>query len=159
MRNSPYLSDDEYKILHDFYDIQCEPTGLQRGGVPLMRVKRINRPKPRTYNIFNFTAGAGMADETQHQYSGAHNGGSTLGGTVGMPKSLSSLQIFYPQYQPSSPFKQDYLMARTLANPNKWFDRFYQSTRNLNQTISKLHKQHSRKLRSYSVSSLSSGGG
>lgn len=63
------MSDDEFKILHDFYDIHCEPTGLQRGGVPLMRVKRINRPKQKGYNIFNF------ADDSN----------------AGIPKALSSL--------------------------------------------------------------------
>ena len=45
MKYSPYMSEDEYKILQDFYDIQVEPTGMNRGGVPLMRVKRINKPK------------------------------------------------------------------------------------------------------------------
>jgi hypothetical protein len=71
------MSDAEYKILHDFYDIQCEPTGVQRGGVPLMRVKRINRPKNKNFNLFNFPGG----DDPQN---------------VTLPKALSSLQIFYP---------------------------------------------------------------
>lgn len=81
MRPSPYMSDAEFKILHDFYDIQCEPTGLHRGGVPLMRVKRINRPLnntgmaaaaggKRTYNIFNFA----------EELGGAAVGNSTVGG-------------------------------------------------------------------------------
>jgi len=68
------MSDDEYKILQNFYDIQCEPTGLQRGGVPLMRVKRVNRPNKRTFNVFNFI------DDT----------------SIPLPKALSSLQILYP---------------------------------------------------------------
>ena len=94
IRPSPYMSDDEFKILHDFYDIQCEPTGLHRGGVPLMRVKRINRPRAnngnqRTYNIFNF------ADEA----NGVTNGSglaTTATTNNGTNKALSSLQIFYP---------------------------------------------------------------
>jgi hypothetical protein len=98
--------------LHDFYDIQCEPTGLHRGGVPLMRVKRINRPKgmgggpfapgqstlggaaARTYNIFNFNDEA-QGSQTQNNtvVGGASGGGQ---GTVGLNKAISSLQIFYP---------------------------------------------------------------
>ena len=137
-----------------------------------MRVKRINRPKgmgggpfapgqstlggaaARTYNIFNFNDEA-QGSQTQNNtvVGGATGGGQ---GTEGLNKAVSSLQIFYPQYQPTSPFKQEYLLSRTLATPSKWFDRFYQSTRNLNQTIQNLHKQHTRKLRSYSVTSLSS---
>lgn len=49
------MSDDEFKILHDFYDITCEPTGMQRNGMPLMKVKRIHRPRPKNFNMFNFT--------------------------------------------------------------------------------------------------------
>ena len=99
------MSDDEFKILHDFYDIQCEPTGMHRGGVPLMRVRRINKPgKQRNFNIFNFTE------------DGA--------GGVNLPKALSSLQIFYPQYQPVSQAHQD-ILSKTLNTPSKWFDRFY----------------------------------
>ena len=74
MRASPYMSDDEFKILHNFYDIHCEPTGMQRGGLPLMKVKRIHRPKNR--NFFNYN------EETN----------------VSLPKALSSLQIFYPHF-------------------------------------------------------------
>ena len=132
IKHSPYLSDDEYKILQNYYDIQCEPTGMHRKGVPLMKVKRVNKPKNRTFNIFNFP------DDPS--------------ANVSLPKALTSLQIFYPQFQPSN---ADYL-ARTLASPSKWFDRFNQSTRNLNQTITNLHQQHSRKLRSYSISNLTS---
>jgi hypothetical protein len=52
------MSDDEYKILHDYYDITCEPTGMNRGGVPLMKVKRIQKPKNRNFNICNFSEDA-----------------------------------------------------------------------------------------------------
>ena len=129
------MSDDEFKILNNFYDIQCEPTGMQRGGLPLMKVKRIHRPKNR--NFFNF------ADENTNN--------------VSLPKALTSLQIFYPHFQPT----QNESLSKTLNAPSKWFERFNQSTRNLNNTIQSMHKEHSRKLRSYSISSLSStvGGG
>jgi hypothetical protein len=135
MKASPYMSDDEFKILNNFYDIQCEPTGMQRGGLPLMKVKRIHRPKNRNY--FNF------ADENNNN--------------VSLPKALTSLQIFYPHFQPT----QNESLSKTLNAPSKWFERFNQSTRNLNNTIQSMHKEHSRKLRSYSISSLSStvGGG
>ena len=135
MKASPYMSDDEFKILNNFYDIQCEPTGMQRGGLPLMKVKRIHRPKNR--NFFNF------ADENTNN--------------VSLPKALTSLQIFYPHFQPT----QNESLSKTLNAPSKWFERFNQSTRNLNNTIQSMHKEHSRKLRSYSISSLSStvGGG
>jgi hypothetical protein len=137
VRHSPYLSDDEFKILHDFYDIQCEPTGLHRGGVPLMRVKRIKRPRQqnpyqRTYNIFNFTeemtnnnGGAAAASTAQASTNMTSIGGGVGNSGSGVHKALSSLQIFYPQYQPASTFKQELLLSRTLATPSKWFDRFY----------------------------------
>ena len=66
------MSDDEFKILHDFYNIQCEPTGMQRGGVPLMKVKRVHRQNKggKNFNIFNFS------DEANN---------------VALPKALSSL--------------------------------------------------------------------
>jgi hypothetical protein len=53
------------------------------------------------------------------------------------------------------------MLSKTLSTPSKWFDRFNQSTKNLNHTIQNMHKEHNRKLRSYSISSLSSavGGG
>jgi hypothetical protein len=62
-----------------------------------MRVKRINRPRAnngqRTYNIFNFTDDQNNAGVTN---------GSGLATTATtnntLPKALSSLQIFYPQY-------------------------------------------------------------
>lgn len=86
-----------------------------------MRVKRINRPKAtnphqRTYNIFNFTDESGVLGQQQN----GQNVSSSM-----MPKTISSLQIFYPQYQPNSQLKQELLMSRTLATPSKWFDRFY----------------------------------
>ena len=125
------MSDDEFKILHDFYNISCEPTGMKRGGLPLMKVKRIHKQKNRNFNTFNFS------EDAQN---------------ISLPKALSSLQIFYPQFQPN----QNELLSKTLNTPSKWFERFNQSTRNLNQTIHNMHKEHSRKLRSYSISSLSS---
>ena len=53
-RTSPYMRDDELRNLNSFYDVQCEPSGFQRGGVPLMRVKRINKAKQKPMSIFNF---------------------------------------------------------------------------------------------------------
>lgn len=50
--NSPYLSEDEFKLLNQYYDIQCEPTSYHRKGVPLMRVKRISRGKPKMSQSF-----------------------------------------------------------------------------------------------------------
>ena len=81
---------------------------MQRGGLPLMKVKRIHRPKNKNY--FN------LADENNN---------------VSLPKALSSLQIFYPHFQPN----QNESLSKTLNAPSKWFDRFNQSTRNLNNTI------------------------
>ena len=48
------MRDDELRNLNSFYDVQCEPSGFQRGGVPLMRVKRINKAKQKPMSIFNF---------------------------------------------------------------------------------------------------------
>ena len=79
MKASPYMSDDEFKILHDFYDITCENTGMQRNGVPLMKVRRIHRPKYRNFNLFNFSEDPNNPNAN-----------------VNLPKALSSLQIFYP---------------------------------------------------------------
>lgn len=71
-----------------------------------MRVKRINRPKnapnQRTaYNFFNF------GDESQNVaggVSGVTNPANISTASM-LPKTLSSLQIFYPQYQPTSQMK------------------------------------------------------
>jgi hypothetical protein len=71
------MSDDEFKILHDFYNITCEPTGMQRGGLPLMKVKRIHKPKNRNFNAYNFSEDPN---------------------NLALPKALSSLQIFYPHF-------------------------------------------------------------
>jgi hypothetical protein len=96
-----------------------------------MKVKRIYKPKNKNFNAFNFS------EDTQN---------------LSLPKALSSLQIFYPQFQPN----HNEILSKTLNTPSKWFERFNQSTRNLNHTIQNMHKEHSRKLRSYSISSLSS---
>ena len=100
-----------------------------------MKVKRVHKPKNKNFNTFNFSEDPN---------------------NLTLPKALSSLQIFYPQFQPNE------MLSKTLNTPSKWFDRFNQSTKNLNQTIQNMHKEHNRKLRSYSISSLSSaviGGG
>ena len=101
-RNSPYMSEDEFKMLNQYYDIQCEPTSYHRKGVPLMRVKRISRGKPKVSQSFFAYVPASYV----------------------VPQAGNPMVFNHTQKSPT----------------NKWFMRFNESTRNLNETLEKLQR-------------------
>ncbi|CDW80785.1 UNKNOWN [Stylonychia lemnae] len=40
---SPYNSQYHVKILHDYFDIDCQQVGLSKEGMPMMKIRKINR--------------------------------------------------------------------------------------------------------------------
>lgn len=41
--DSPYSSQHQFKILHDYYDVDCKPNGFNKEGVPLLKIKNIKK--------------------------------------------------------------------------------------------------------------------
>ena len=42
---SPYRSTYHLKVLHDYFDIDCQAVGYSKEGVPILKMKRINKNK------------------------------------------------------------------------------------------------------------------
>lgn len=141
-------------MLQNHFNVQCQPE-MSKTGTSSMKVKKVKKSPYRGANGAPTDISNGYFPHPEDPIQGYYHGPQSYGSS-GLTTAMSSLQLYYPQL---SPLKQENLYASVMAHQgsggSKWFDRFFQSTRNLNQTLSALHKKHERKLRSYTATSLS----